>query len=150
MHRAIFEVTQSIDTFAFNKAIANIYEFSNVLGKSKAGSEMQVLAVRTLAQLMAPFTPHLAEEIWALHGGAGLVANADWPVADESLLVEDNVTLPIQINGKRRAEITVPKDTPKEEVEKIVLSNDAVLRALDGGTPKKLIVVPGRIVNVVI
>ncbi len=150
MHKAIFEVTQSIDTFAFNKAIANLYEFSNVLGKSKAGTEMQVRAIHKLAQLMAPFTPHLAEEIWALHGGAGLVANADWPVADETLLVEDNVTLPIQINGKRRAEITVPKDTPKEEVEKIVLSNDAVLRALDGGTPKKLIVVPGRIVNVVI
>ncbi len=150
MHKAIFEITQSIDTFAFNKAIASLYEFTNVLGKSKASKPVQVQAMMVLAQLMSPFTPHLAEDIWERLGGQGLVTNAAWPVADESLLIEDTVTMPIQINGKRRAEITVPRDLPKEEVEKIALAEDAVIKALAGGAPKKLIVVPGRIVNVVI
>jgi leucyl-tRNA synthetase len=94
-------------------------------------------------------TPHLSEEIWGLLGGEGLVANALWPVADEAMLVEDSVTLPIQVNGKRRDEITVPKDMDKAEVEKLALATDGVKRALDGASPKKVIVVPGRIVNVV-
>jgi leucyl-tRNA synthetase len=106
--------------------------------------------MRTLAQLMSPMTPHLAEEIWQMLGGEGLIADAPWPVADPAMLVEDTVTLPIQVNGKRRSEITVPKDMPKEEVEKLVLAEEAVAKALAGGQPKKLIVVPGRIVNVVI
>ncbi len=83
-------------------------------------------------------------------GGAGLIANAPWPKADEAMLVSDTVTLPIQINGKRRSEITVPRDMAKEEVEKLALADDAVATALAGGQPKKLIVVPGRIVNVVV
>ena len=83
-------------------------------------------------------------------GGEGLIAQAPWPQADEAMLVEDTVTLPIQINGKRRAEISVPKDMDKAEVEKLALAEDAVIRALDGSTPKKVIVVPGRIVNVVV
>ena len=99
---------------------------------------------------MSPMTPHLSEELWQMLGGEGLVALAPWPVADESMLVDDTVTLPIQINGKRRDEITVPKDLDKAEVEKLVLDRDAVQKALAGGQPKKLIVVPGRIVNVVI
>ena len=79
-----------------------------------------------------------------------MVANAPWPKADESLLVDDTVTLPIQVNGKRRSEITVSKDLPKDEVEKLALEDEDVKKALAGGQPKKLIVVPGRIVNVVI
>ena len=81
--------------------------------------------------------------------GEGLIAQAAWPVADPAMLIEDTVTLPIQINGKRRAEIQVPADMSKEEVEKIALAHEAVIRTLDGATPKKVIVVPGRIVNVV-
>jgi leucyl-tRNA synthetase len=80
----------------------------------------------------------------------GLIANAVWPVADPALLVEDDVTLPIQINGKRRDEITVPKDMGKDELELLVLANNAVIKALNGAIPTKLIIVPGRIVNVVI
>ena len=99
---------------------------------------------------MAPMTPHLSEEIWSLLGGEGLIANADWPVADPAMLIDDEVTMPIQINGKRRAEISVPKDLDKAEVEKLALANDAVVKALDGAAPKKIIVVPGRIVNVVV
>jgi leucyl-tRNA synthetase len=94
--------------------------------------------------------PHLAEEVWAMLGGEGLVAQAAWPKADPALLIDDTVTLPIQVNGKRRGEITVPKEMAASEVEKLVLADEAVQRALGGAAPKKLIVVPGRIVNVVI
>ena len=99
---------------------------------------------------MAPIAPHITEELWATLELAGDAYNAAWPDVDESLLVEDTVTLPIQINGKRRSEIVVAKDADKAEVEKLALATEGVLRALDGATPKKVIVVPGRIVNVVI
>jgi leucyl-tRNA synthetase len=148
--RAIHEVTQGIGGFAFNKAVAKLYEFTNTLSRSDAGAEARRAAMRTLAQLMAPMVPHLAEEVWAMLGGEGFVVRAPWPVADPALLVDDTVTLPIQINGKRRSEITVPKDAPKAEVEAAALADPAVVKALDGGAPRKLIVVPGRIVNVVV
>ncbi|MEO1196864.1 MAG: leucine--tRNA ligase [Pseudomonadota bacterium] len=150
MHKTIHDVTMGIETFGFNAAIAKLYGFTGTLSKSKASHAAQREAVMVLAQLMAPMTPHLAEDIWAHQGGDGLCVDAPWPVADTAMLVEDTVTLPIQINGKRRAEITVPKDLPKEEVEKIALALEAVQKALDGKAPKKLIVVPGRIVNVVV
>ncbi|MCH2076340.1 MAG: leucine--tRNA ligase [Rhodobacteraceae bacterium] len=150
MHKAIRDVTNGVESFGFNAAIAKLYAFTATLSKSKAGHAAQREAVMTLAQLMAPMTPHLSEDVWATQGGEGLCAAATWPVADEAMLVEASVTLPIQINGKRRDEITVAKDMPKDEIEKLVLANDAVMRALNGGPPKKLIVVPGRIVNVVV
>ena len=149
-HKAIQEVTLAIESFGFNAAIAKLYGFTAVVQKSKAGHTAQREAIMTLAQLMAPMTPHLAEDIWATQGGTGLIINAPWPVADEAMLVEDTVTLPIQINGKRRSEIAVPADMSKEEIEKLALADQAVIKALDGGSPKKLIVVPGRIVNVVV
>ena len=150
MHRAIDGVSKAIDSFTFNKAIAELYAFTNTLSRSTASAAAQKTAMRTLAQLMAPMVPHLAEDIWARQGGAGLVAQAPWPVADPAMLVRDTIILPIQINGKRRAEITVPAGASNEEVEKLALSEDAVIKALAGATPKKLIVVPGRIVNVVV
>jgi leucyl-tRNA synthetase len=149
-HRAIADVTHHIEDFAFNKSIAKLYEFTTILGKSKAGKAAKVKAMLIMAQLMQPMTPHLAEEIWATMRGQGLVCQARWPVADPALLVEDTITLPIQINGKRRSELHVPRDLPKEEVEKLALEDKAVQRVLAGLPPKKLIVVPGRIVNVVI
>ena len=150
MHRAIAEVTGMIEGFAFNKAIAKLYEFSNVLSKSLASAAAQKQAMRVLAQLMAPMVPHIAEDIWHRMGGAGLVALAPWPKADPAMLVSDTVTLAVQFNGKRRTEITVPANASKEEVEKIALADEAVIRGLDGAKPKKIIVVPGRIVNVVV
>ncbi|WP_425098121.1 leucine--tRNA ligase [Tropicibacter sp. S64] len=149
-HKVIHDVTMGVESFGFNAAIAKLYGFTNTLSKSRAGTEAKAFAAKTLAQLMAPMTPHLAEEIWQMLGGEGLIANATWPKADEAMLVEDSVTLPIQVNGKRRGEITVPKDMAKEEVEKLVLAHEAVVKSLDGAEPKKLIVVPGRIVNVVV
>ena len=150
LHKTIVDVTSGVESFGFNAAIAKLYGFTATLAKSKAGYAAQHEAIRTLAQLMAPMTPHLAEDIWAHQGGQGLIANAPWPKADPELLIEDEVTLPIQINGKRRDEITVAKDMSKEELEALVLQNNAVMKALDGATPKKLVIVPGRIVNVVI
>ncbi|WP_170413882.1 leucine--tRNA ligase [Ruegeria arenilitoris] len=150
MHKTIHDVTLGVESFGFNAAIAKLYAFTNTLAKSKAGAAAQKQAIKTLAQLMSPMTPHLAEDIWAHQGGEGLVAVAPWPVADQAMLVDDTVTLPIQINGKRRAEISVAKDMAKDEVEKIALSTEAVQKALDGNAPKKVIVVPGRIVNVVV
>ncbi|NOD49190.1 MULTISPECIES: leucine--tRNA ligase [unclassified Ruegeria] len=150
MHKAIHDVSGGVESFGFNASIAKLYAFTNTLAKSKAGSGAKREAAKTLAQLMSPMTPHLSEELWNMLGGEGLVATAAWPVADEAMLVDDTVTLPIQINGKRRAEISVSKDLAKDEVEKIALSTEAVQRALDGNAPKKVIVVPGRIVNVVV
>ena len=150
MHRAIADVTKAIDGFAFNKAIAELYAFTNTLSRASASGGAQKTAARTLAQLMAPMVPHLAEELWARLGGQGLVAQAPWPKADPAMLVQDTVTLPIQINGKRHSQIDVPADMAKEEVEKLALADDAVKKALGGSAPRKLIVVPGRIVNVVI
>ncbi|TDK46218.1 leucine--tRNA ligase [Antarcticimicrobium luteum] len=150
MHKCIHDVTGGVESFGFNAAIAKLYAFTNTLAKSKAGGAAKRQAALTLAQLMSPLTPHLSEEVWSLLGGEGLIATAPWPVADAAMLIDDTVTLPIQVNGKRRAEISVPKDMDKAEVEKAALAVKAVQKALDGAAPKKVIVVPGRIVNVVI
>jgi len=149
-HRAIDDVTNGIEGFAFNKSVAGLYQFTNTLAKSKADKATKIEAMKVMAQMMQPMTPHLAEEIWTAMGGTGLVAQAPWPAVDPAMLVDDTVTLPIQINGKRRDEVEVSADISKEELEKIVMANDSVQRALDGNALKKLIIVPGRIVNVVI
>lgn len=150
VHKAIDEVTRSIDSFAFNKAVAAIYGLANTLSRTQASNAARREAMKLTAQLMGPMVPHLAEDIWQLLGGEGFVVRAPWPKADPALLVEESVTLPIQINGKKRSEVTVPKDMPATEVEKLVLADETVLKVLAGGQPRKLIVVPGRIVNVVI
>ncbi len=150
MHACIRDVTLGVESFGFNAAIAKLYAFTATLQKSKAGASAQKQAILTLAKLMSPMTPHLSEDIWARHGQEGLITTAPWPQADEAMLVSDTVTMPIQVNGKRRAEINVPVDMSKDEVEKIALADPAVIRTLDGASPKKVIVVPGRIVNVVV
>jgi leucyl-tRNA synthetase len=147
---AIEAVTNGVEGFAFNKSIAALYQFTNILAKSPASKNAKIDAMLTMAQLMQPMTPHLAEEIWFTLGGDGLVTEAKWPVLDASMLINDTIVLPIQVNGKRRDEIQVNVDLSKDEIEKIVLERPSVLRILDGNAPKKIIVVPGKIVNVVI
>ena len=149
MHKTIRDVTLGIESFGFNTAIAKLYSFTNTLSKSKASKAAQKEAIVTLAQLMSPMTPHLAEEIWQRQGCAGLIVNANWPVVDESKLIENKITLPVQVNGKRRAEITIAKSLETYEIEKLALAEEAVVKALEGATPKKIVIVPGRIVNVV-
>jgi len=150
-HRAIRGVTDDIASFRFNKAVAQIYGLTNAVSKDD-GTDPAALreAVETLVLLMAPMTPHLAEEAWAALGHETLVVETPWPEADPALLVDDTVTLPVQVNGKKRAEIAVAADAPKNVVEKMALAEEAVVRLLDGADPKKVIVVPGRIVNVVL
>jgi leucyl-tRNA synthetase len=170
-HRALAAVTADIEKLHFNVCVAHIYEFANTLNAvigdmgSEDGAELGVEtwavatsdfrwamreAVNILVQLFAPMMPHLAEECWASLGQATLVAQAPWPVLEPDLLIENTVTLPVQINGKKRAEVTVPRDAKTAEIEAAVLALDAVKKALDGKVPKKVIVVPGRIVNVVV
>ena len=115
-------MTADIEGFAFNKAIARLYELTGAIGRAPAGAPARRSRSGSLAQLMAPMTPHLAEEVWAMLGGEGLVAAAPWPEADPALLVEASVTLPVQVNGKRRAEIAVPAGSDAATIEALVLA----------------------------
>jgi len=141
-------VTEEIERLHFNKAVARLYELTTAIEKS-APSAARREAVATLVQLVAPMTPHLAEEAWVHLGQPGLVADAAWPVADAALLVEDSVTVAVQVNGKLRDTVELPKGLAREAVEAQVLSLDKIQRALDGKAPKKVIVVPDRLVNLV-
>ena len=148
-HKAMAKITAGIESFRFNTSVAQIYELTNALKKYKANDEAKAECLGILIRAIAPFMPHLSEECWAHLGGDGLCYHAPWPEIDESLLVEDTVTLPLQVNGKRRGEISVPVDISKEEAEKLALADPAVIRTIDGLTVRKVIVVPGRIINIV-
>ena len=153
-HRAIHAVTEDITAFRFNKAVAQIYRLTNAIGSFKATGDGANAVLReateALILLMAPMTPHLAEECWAALGHTTMVAQSPWPTAEADLLVDDSITMPVQINGKRRGEIQVAADADKDTVEATALADEGIVKFLDGATPKKVIVVPGRIVNVVI
>ncbi len=147
-HRAIAGVAADIEALAFNKAVAKLYGLVTAIEKA-APSATRGEAIRTLLLLSAPMIPHLAEEAWGLLGGEGLIANAPWPAHDPALLVDDEVTVAIQINGKLRDTITVPKGTDRAALEALALASDKVVRLLDGAAPRKVIVVPDRLVNLV-
>jgi len=158
-HRAVAAVAEDIEGLRFNRAVAQIYELANALGKFQqalesgySAAQLAALddAVTRLVQLVAPMMPHLAETCWAELGKPGLVSDAPWPIVDPAWLVDDSVVIAIQVNGKRRGEITVPKGAPADLVEKEALNLDAVARMLDGKAPRKVIIVPDRIVNVVV
>jgi leucyl-tRNA synthetase len=152
-HRAIQSVTDDIEQFRFNVAVARGYELVNAIAKLKGDDEGAVFArgeaLRILAQLISPFMPHLAEECWETLGGQGFVATAPWPVADPALAARTTVTLPIQVNGKKRAEIEAPKGAAETDVRELALQHAAVKPFLEGVTVRKVIVVPDRIVNIV-
>jgi leucyl-tRNA synthetase len=160
-HQALAKVTDDIEKLHFNVCVAYIYEFANALNDfignidSEEGGIAADLrwamreAVNVLVQLFAPMMPHLAEECWAVLGHETLVAEAAWPQVERDLLIEDTLTLPVQINGKKRADVTVARNAGNAEIETAVLALDAVKRVLDGKAPKKVIIVPQRIVNVV-
>ena len=158
IHRAVHNVGNEIEGLRFNRAVAQIYELTNALVRASGicavapASRLAALelGVTHLIQLIAPMMPHLAETCWEALGQPGLVADARWPEVDPVMLVDDEVTLPIQVNGKRRGEITLAKGMAAAEVEKLVLSMDEIVRMLDGKAPKKIVIVPDRIVNVVV
>jgi leucyl-tRNA synthetase len=156
-HGALDKVSSGIERLHFNVCLAHIREFANALGEvlAREGKPAPDLAwsVREtsviLVQLFAPMMPHLAEECWTVLGQSGLVSEADWPQIERDLLVEDTVTLVVQVNGKKRGDVTVPRVAQNREIEAAVLALDAVKLALGGKAVRKVIVVPMRIVNVV-
>ncbi len=146
--RTIAGVTADIDALAFNKAVAKLYALTSAVEKA-APSASRDAAARALVTLAAPMLPHVAEEIWAHWGEAGLIADAEWPVADPALLVEDEVTIAIQVMGKLRDTVRVAKGLDKAALEELALANVAVRRTLGDAPAKRVIVVPDRLVNIV-
>ncbi len=160
-HRALANITDAVDKLHFNVCVAYIYEFANALSEAIGGVENTDAltpdfrwaaqeAADVMVQLFNPMMPHLAEECWAALGHKDLVAQAPWPQVERDLLIETTITLPVQINGKKRADVTVARDAKNADVEAAVMALDAVITALAGKAPKKVIVVPGRIVNIVV
>lgn len=145
--QAVQAVGEDISALGFNKAVARIYELTNAAEKA-VPSASRSAAIRTLLLLVAPMMPHLAEEAWTAMG-SGLIADAAWPPVDPALLVEDEVTIAIQVLGKLRDTITVAKGLPREQIEALALASHNVQRALDGKPVRKVIVVPDRLVNLV-
>jgi leucyl-tRNA synthetase len=148
LHRTIAAVGEAIDGLQFNKAVAQLYELVSAIEKA-APSTTRSDAIQALIRLIAPMAPHLAEESWALIGGAGLVADAEWPSFDPELLIEDRVTLAVQVNGKLRDTLSAPRGLPRDQAEALALASDKVRRQLAGAAPRKVIVVPDRLVNIV-
>ncbi|KQN24916.1 leucine--tRNA ligase [Sphingomonas sp. Leaf33] len=148
LHRTIAGVAEDVEALAFNKAVAKLYELTSAIEKAKP-SASRAQAVATLVLLVAPMIPHMAEEAWAVLGQDGLVADAAWPEVDPALLVDDSVTIAVQVNGKLRDTLTVPKGSAKDALEAAALASAGVQRILEGASPKKVIVVPDRLVNIV-
>jgi leucyl-tRNA synthetase len=157
-HKALDQVAKSIESLRFNVAVAQVYEFANVLGPAvsggaQKGDEGYAWALREalefLVQMIGPMMPHLAEECWARLGYNTLLANQAWPQTDPGLLVDDTITIAVQVNGKRRDELTIARTAGSAEIEAAALKLEPVVRALEGRPVKKVIVVPQRIVNVV-
>ena len=155
LHKLIKKITWDIENFSFNTSIPAFMIAQNELSALKCNKRA---ILEPISVLLAPYAPHIAEEMWhrchsrSLEGRAGeglFVVNAEWPECNEAYLVEDTQKYPVQFNGKVRFTLECPKDTPKEEVEKLVLAHEDTSKYLAGNTPKKIIVVPGRIVNIV-
>ncbi len=156
VHRTIDTVTHDVERLRFNRAVAQLYELANVLtaaadGKREPDFDWALReAAEALVIMLAPMMPHLAEECWQALGQEKLVAETAWPKVEPSLLQVDTVLLPVQVNGKKRAEITVALDAPNAEVEKAALALEPIQRFLEGSPPRRVVVVPNRIVNVVV
>lgn len=156
IHRTIADVSSAYERFHFNGAVAKVRELSNALedfvGNAKSADELAVLreGVETLTLLLGPMLPHIAEEMWQTLGHKTLVVDSAWPKPDPALLVETTATIAVQVNGKLRATITIPRDLATKEAEAAALANDNVKKAMDGKPAKKIIVVPNKIINVVV
>ena len=154
IHRTIANVTDDFDNFRFNRAIARVRELTNTIASMEGETREQNWARRfgyeTVVQLIAPVMPHLAEELWWELGNTDLLATRSWPKADKALLVEAQVTMAIQINGKFRGTLKMAVDTDTELVREQALKLESVLRVTKGTKPQKVIVVPNKVINVVL
>ncbi len=154
-HKTLAKVAASIETLRFNVAVAHIYEFTSELQsavpKSEPGMEWALReAIELLVHMVGPMMPHLAEDCWARLGYNTLLADQPWPAVEQALLIDETITIAVQVNGKRRDELTIARDAADAEVEAAALGLAAVVRAMDGKPARKVIVVPQRIVNVVV
>ena len=152
-HSTIDEVADDFEGLRFNTAISKLMELTNAIIRARetglAGSAAYAEAVDTLLLLMAPVTPHIAEELWERRGGAYSVHQQAWPVADASLVASDTLELPVQVDGKLRDRLVVTPDTPAEEIERMAIASEHVQRYLGGRAPLRVVQIPGRLVNVV-
>jgi leucyl-tRNA synthetase len=148
LHRTIAAVGEAIDGLQFNKAVAQLYELVSAIEKA-APSASRAQAVRSLIKLIAPMAPHLAEESWATLGETGMATEAEWPTYDPAMLVDDEVTIAVQVNGKLRDTLVAPRGLDRAAAEALALASDKVQRQLAGAAPRKVIVVPDRLVNIV-
>ena len=146
-HQTIHAVASDIEALSFNKAVARIYELTGATEKAAPSADRSA-AIHAILLLVAPMMPHLTEEAWGAIG-TGLIADAAWPPVDPALLIDDEVTIAVQVKGKLRDTLVVAKGTAREELERLALTSDKVQRALEGAEVKKVIVVPDRLVNVV-
>ncbi len=147
LQQTILKVGDDIENLKFNTGISALMVFNNLcIKKGKATKS----TAETFAKILSPYAPHLAEELWSLYGNTRSLAYEPWPVADKSLLVEDTHEYPVSFNGKMRFKLELPLDLPTDEVEKAVLTNELAQKWLDGKTPKKVIYVPKKIINVVL
>ena len=159
-HRALIAVEDDIERLRFNRCVAHIYELANTLGAAVGSIETPDVApdlrfafreaAEILVQVVAPFMPHLAETAWAALGHTTLVSASAWPEANRALVIESTISLPVQVNGRKRADVVVPRDAGEQDVVAATLALDVIAKALDGKQPRKVIVVPQRIVNVVV
>jgi leucyl-tRNA synthetase len=151
-HKTIAAVTDDLDKFRFNRAVARVRELTNALdelpGAEPGAPEVFREGLETLARLLGPMMPHLAEEMWEMLGGSGLLADQPWPKADPELTRDEQVTIAVQVNGKLRGTLDIPRDSKTEAVESAALALPHVLRWLEGRPPRKVIVVPNRIINI--
>jgi len=148
--RAIAAVTDDLENLRFNRAVAQLYSLANAIQSAEAVSgAVRREALEALVLLIAPMMPHLAETCWEALGHKAMVVATPWPKFDAELTHAESITIAIQVNGKRRDEVTVAADADEETVRNAALARDGVIRALAGKAPKKVIVVPNRIVNVV-
>ena len=152
-HKAVRKVTDDIRRMSFNTSIAAMMEYVNELYKYKIDGYSGTAwhdALSTLAQLLAPFAPHIADELWADLGHVGLIQNAPWPTWDAELIVDETISIAVQVQGKLRGEISVGKDTDPEEIKSLAMAHENVIKFVGDKTPAKIIYVPGRLVNIVL
>jgi leucyl-tRNA synthetase len=147
LHKTIKKVADDTETLQMNTGIAQMMIFVN---EATTAATLPRCIVTTFLRLLSPYAPHLCEELWQRLGEPELIAHADWPVADPALCIDDTITIVIQINGKKRDELAVAKDTPKDELERLALASDRAQKFMDDKPAKKVIVVPGRLVNIVV
>ncbi len=148
LHRTIAAVGEAIEGLQFNKSVAALYELTSAIEKATPSATRDE-AIRTLLLLVAPGAPHLAEEAWMVRGESEMIADAPWPSYDPALLIDEEVTIAVQVNGKLRETMTAPRGLAREEAEAMALALPKVQSQLNGGSPRKVIVVPDRLVNIV-